>query len=74
MMVESKLKSGVIFGDNENSEYVYMPGSEIGTDNPICVYESGEIRHDVDMHEALRLVRVRSLRPVRHPILGESSC
>ena len=74
MMVESKLRSGVIFGDNENSEYVYMPGSEIGTANPVCIYESDDIRDDVDMHEALRLVRVRSLRPTRHPILGESSC
>lgn len=74
MMVESKLKAGVIFGDTENQEYVYMPGSEVGMAQPICVYEFEGGRDDVDMHEALRLVRVRSLRPTRHPVLGDSSC
>lgn len=74
MMVESQLKSGVIFGDNNTNEYVYMPGSEIGTAEPLCVYEADGSRDDVDMHEALRLVRVRSLRPTRHPLLGASSC
>ena len=74
MMVESKLKAGVIFGDTVNQEYVYMPGSEIGMAQPICVYESEGSRADVDMQEALRLVRVRSLRPAKHPLLGDSSC
>lgn len=74
MMVESKLKDGVIFGDNVNAEYVYMPGSEIGASVPVCVYEADGLRTDVDMREALRLVRVRSLRPTTHPLLGDSSC
>ncbi|SFH63395.1 hypothetical protein FZ041_01915 [Selenomonas caprae] len=74
MMVESKLKAGVIFGDTVNQEYVYMPGSEVGMAQPICVYESEGSRADVDMQEALRLVRVRSLRPAKHPLLGDSSC
>ncbi|SFT65181.1 hypothetical protein SAMN02910356_01506 [Selenomonas sp. GACV-9] len=74
MMVESKLKAGVIFGDTENQEYVYMPGSEVGMAQPICVYESENECEDVNMHEALRLVRVRSLRPTCHPVLGDSSC
>lgn len=74
MMVESKLKAGVIFGDTVNQEYVYMPGSEVGMAQPICVYESEGSRADVDMQEALRLVRVRSLRPTKHPLLGDSSC
>ena len=55
-------------------EYVYMPGSEIGVTNPICVYENVGSREDVTVKEALRLIRVRSLRRVRHPLLGESSC
>ena len=74
MMVESKLKSGVIFGDAANQEYVYMPGSEVGMAKPICVYESEKGREDVTMPEALRLVTVRSLRPIKHPVLGDSSC
>ena len=74
MMAEAKLKVGVIFGDIENQEYVYMPGSEVGTAHPVCVYEAENLREDVSVQEALRLIRVRSLRPAKHPILGESSC
>ena len=40
MMVEAKLQGGVIFGDPENEEYVYLPGSEIGASRPLCVYEA----------------------------------
>lgn len=73
-LVASELKSGVIFGDAENGEYVYMPASEIGLASPICIYEAGDSRDDVDFDEALRLIRVRSLRPAVHPRLGKSSC
>ncbi|MBQ1614986.1 MAG: hypothetical protein IIZ87_01355 [Selenomonas sp.] len=74
MLTIAELQAGVIFGDNNTREYVYMPGSEIGVDNPVCVYENAGQRRDVDMEEALRLIRVRSLRQTRHPVLGESSC
>ncbi len=74
MVIEAELKRGLIFGDSETMEYVYMPGSEIGVTNPICVYENVGSREDVTVKEALRLIRVRSLRRVRHPLLGESSC
>lgn len=74
VLAESKLRVGVIYGDPENREYVYMPGSELGVKDPVCVYEDGAGRFDVDMHEALRLIRVRSLKPAKHPIWGESSC
>lgn len=73
-LVESELKSGIIFGDAENGEYVYMPASEIGVVSPLCIYEAGNLRDDVDLAEALRLIRVRSLRPVIHPRLGKNSC
>lgn len=33
MITISELKSGLIFGDNESGEYVYMPASEIGIDS-----------------------------------------
>lgn len=74
MITISELKSGLIFGDNESGEYVYMPASEIGIDNPMCVYEINGQRSDVDLQEALRLIRVRALRQTRHPVLGTSSC
>ncbi|MCR5757291.1 MAG: hypothetical protein K6F95_05230 [Selenomonas sp.] len=74
MITVSELKAGVIFGDNEQDEYVYMPASEIGVDHPLCVYENAGQRSDVDLEEALRLIRVRALRATRHPVLGSSSC
>ena len=74
VLAESKLRVGVIYGDPANHEYVYMPGSELGVKDPVCVYEADGMREDIDMHEALRLIRVLSLKPVRHPVWGESSC
>ena len=73
-LIESELKSGLIFGDAENAEYIYMPASEIGVKDPVCVYERSDMRDDVDIKEALRLIRIRSLRPSTHPRLGKSSC
>jgi len=74
MITLSELKAGVIFGDHESDEYVYMPASEIGVENPLCVYENAGQRGDVNLEEALRLIRVRSLKATRHPVLGNSSC
>lgn len=74
MIIESELKAGVIFGDGENKEYVYMPGSEIGAACPLLVYENNGDRSDIDLKEAIRLIRVRALRQTKHPKLGRSSC
>ena len=74
LLTIAELKAGVIFGDNNTGEYVYMPASEIGVENPLCVYEIVGRRSDVDMQEALRLIRVRSLKQAKHPVLGHSSC
>ena len=73
-LIESELKSGLIFGDAENAEYVYMPASDIGVKDPACVYETGDMRDDVDIKEDLRLIRIRSLRQTTHPRPGKSSC
>lgn len=73
-MTESELKAGVIFGDAQTGEYVYMPASEIGVSVPVCIYETDHLRDDVDFAEALRLIRVRSLKPATHPRLGKNSC
>ena len=73
-MTESELHAGVIFGDTVSDEYVYMPASELGLENPVCVYEYSLQREDVHMQEALDIIRRRSLKPVKHPRLGKSSC
>lgn len=74
VMQTSQLKTGRIFGDCVTEEYVYMPAGEMGVENPLCVYETKTRRDDVTLDEALRLIRVRSLRPTKHPYLGETSC
>ena len=43
---ESKLLAGYIYGDNVTKEYVYLPGSEVDTEEPMLVYEdNGGRRH-----------------------------
>ena len=74
VMVTAELKAGIIYGDNISQEYVYMPASEIGVDNPICVIERPNNRSDISLKEAVTLVRKLSLKPVKHPRFGASSC
>ena len=74
MITISELKAGLIFGDRDSEEYVYMPASEIGIDNPLCVYENNGQRTDIDLQEPLRRIRVRALKQTKHPVLGKSSC
>lgn len=73
-LAEAELRDGVIYGDNPNCEYVYMPASEIGVENPICVLETSQEKIDISMDEALKIIVKRSLKPVKHPRLGHSSC
>ena len=74
MIREAQLDRGIIFGDVHTAEYVYMPGSEVGAEHPVYVYENGPERRDIDLTEALHLIRVRDLRPTSHPLLGRTSC
>lgn len=74
MIREAQLLRGIIFGDRNTDEYVYMPASEIGVEYPVYVYEEGTNRRDIDLAEALDLIRVRDLRPTTHPLLGRTSC
>ena len=74
MIREAQLLRGIIFGDRNTDEYVYMPASEIGVEHPVYVYEEGTNRRDIDLAEALDLIRVRDLRPTIHPLLGRTSC
>ena len=72
-LAEGRLLSGFIYGDNHTAEYVYFPGSELDALHPLAVYETGGNRRDVTMEEALSLIEKRSLKPVKHPILGARS-
>ena len=74
MIREEQLLRGIIFGDKHTSEYVYMPGSEVGAEHPVYVYETETGRADIELDEALRLIRVRDLIPTEHPLLGRTSC
>ena len=73
-MREAQLERGIIFGDAHTAEYVYLPGSEVGVEYPVYVYENISERRDIDLAEALHLIRVRHLRPATHPLLGRTSC
>lgn len=46
MIAIAELKTGVIFGDNNTCEYVYMLDSEIGVENSLCVYENNGQRSE----------------------------
>ena len=72
-MTAAHLKTGTIYGDASTGEYIYMPASEIGYDEPLCVYEFGGKREDIALEDAVVVVTKRSLRPTAHPLLGRNS-
>lgn len=45
-ILAEQLLAGIILGDNDNQEYIYLPGGEVGSDNPCCVFESRDGRQD----------------------------
>lgn len=61
---KEKLLSGIIFGDTDNNEYIYMPGGEISSSTPICVLEKKEIRTDISLEEAVSLINQLHLKPL----------
>ncbi|EJW96619.1 hypothetical protein EVA_15275 [gut metagenome] len=61
------------FGDADNNEYIYLPGGEVGTENPLCVVEREGSKEDLSVEAASDLVLHLSLRPCTHPILGKRS-
>lgn len=73
-IIASHLKAGYIFGDTTAGEYVYMPGGEIGTDNPVCILETNLGQKDVSLDEAVELVLRLTLKRVKHPRFGSKSC
>lgn len=72
-IAQKHLLAGIIFGDNETGEYIYLPGGEVGTDNPLCVFEHDGAKDDVSLEEAGYLVDHLTLKPCAHPTLGRRS-
>ena len=46
-IAQKHLLAGIIFGDSETGEYIYLPGGEVGADNPLCVFEHDGTKEDV---------------------------
>ena len=72
-VIAEKLLAGIIFGDSDNNEYIYLPGGEVGSQNPICVLEHAGAREDLPLDEAAYMVQHLTLKPSAHPLLGKRS-
>ena len=68
-----KLLAGYVYGDIENEEYLYLPGSEIGSENPVCIFERKGLQEDIPLEAASNLVNKFNLKLVKHPVLGFKS-
>ena len=72
-IAQKHLLAGIIFGDRETGEYIYLPGGEVGANNPLCVFEHDGTKEDVTLEEAGYLVDHLTLKPCTHPALGRRS-
>lgn len=45
-ILAEQLLAGIILGDNDNQEYIYLPGGEVGSDNPCAFLKAGTGRQD----------------------------
>lgn len=73
VIIAEELKAGIILGDNDNKEYVYMPGSEIGSENPMCIFEREGTKTDLHLKDAVEMAKRLTLKPVTHPKLGKKA-
>ena len=72
-ITQEKLLAGIIFGDTDNEEYIYLPGGEVGSEVPLCGLERGGSREDLPLEEAAQQVHRLALRPCTHPLWGKRS-
>lgn len=72
-IAQKHLLAGIIFGDAETGEYIYLPGGEVGADNPLCVFEHDGAKEDVTLEAAGYLVDHLTLKSCAHPTLGRRS-
>lgn len=38
-ILAEQLLAGIILADNDNREYIYLPGGEVGSEDPHCIFE-----------------------------------
>ncbi len=72
-VIAEKLLAGIIFGDSDNHEYIYLPGGEVGSEHPLCVLERDGERHDLSLEDAAYEVQHLTLKPCSHPLWGKRS-
>lgn len=72
-IAKKHLLAGIIFGDTDTQEYIYLPGGEVGTEHPLCVYEHDSCKDDISLDEAGYLVEHLTLKRCCHPIFGTRS-
>ena len=68
-ILAEQLLAGIILGDNDNQEYIYLPGG----DTPCCVFESKSGRQDLPLDKAVEQAKRLHLKPVAHPEMGRRS-
>ena len=71
-IAKKHLLAGIIFGDAETGEYIYLPGGEVGTDQPLCVFEHDGQKEDVDLDRAGYLVDHLTLKKLQPPHLRQA--
>ena len=59
-ILAEQLLAGIILGDNDNQEYIYLPGGEVG-------------RQDLPLDKAVEQAKRLHLKPVAHPEMGRRS-
>ena len=71
-ILAEQLLAGIILADNDNREYIYLPGGEVGSEDPHCVFEkNGERAGDLPLEEAVD--KRLHLAPGKHPVMGDRS-
>ncbi len=72
-IAKKHLLAGIIFGDADTREYIYLPGGEVVSDHPRCVFEHDGQTEDISLDEAGHLIDHLTLKPCSHPTLGSRS-
>ena len=67
VIMAEELRAGLILGDRD----LYMPGSEIGSDDPVCIFEEHGNKTDLHLAEAVELAKRLTLKPTEHPVYGK---
>ena len=64
VILSEELRAGMSLGDRDN-------GSEIGADNPMCIFEEHGNKTDLHLEEAVELAKRLTLKPTEHPVYGK---